>query len=180
MFSPPRFAHVHVLSAIGLIAGCSSGDVTGPAKEAPAFDRAVRVATLEITTFPGDPFDNGALRIFNAGTPVTVQVRATDKKGRPLSRIDITAQSVDWAAHWPAFTSPPIDPAAQTVTTGAEGTATFALVYPNPMLRLVTWRATAGREAVEVGLVVAESIIGDFCSSFSGQYTREQEPECFE
>jgi hypothetical protein len=180
MSTPPRLARVHPLIAMCLIAGCNSGDMTEPAVESPVFNRSVRVATLEITTFPGDPIDNGALHIFTQGTPVAVQVKATDKKGRPLSRIDISAQSVAWAAHWPGFTSPPTDPAAQTVTTGADGTATFALLYPNPMLRIVTWRATAGREIIDVGLVVSEAGIGPFCSAFFGQYTREQSPDCFE
>jgi hypothetical protein len=170
---------VQVLLAAGLLAGCSSGDNTGPAVEAPSFDRSVRAATLVITTLPGEPTSDG-LRIFNAGNPTVVQVQARDKKGRPLSRIDVTAESVDWAAHWPGRPSPPLDPAAQIVRTDATGTAAFTLNYPSPMLRVVTWRGTAGSATVDARLSIAPDGINPACSDYFGQYTQEQFPECFE
>src|SRR3954471_12363333 len=89
---------IHVLVAAGLLAGCASGDNAGPSAETPSFNRSTRVETLVITTLPGEPTSDG-LRIFNAGNPTVLQVQARDKKGRPLSRIDVTAASVDWATH---------------------------------------------------------------------------------
>jgi hypothetical protein len=170
---------ISVLLAGGLLAGCASGDTAGPNAEAPSLNRSTRVATLVITTLPGEPTSDG-LRIFNAGNPTVVQVQARDKKGRPLSRIDVTAASVDWATHWPGLPSPPLDPAAQTVRTDASGTATFTLNYPSAMWRVVTWRGTAGSATAEIRLSVAPDGINPACSDYYGQYTQEDFPECFE
>lgn len=179
MLSLPQVARGYLVLAVALGAGCTSGDLAAPVAEAPDFARSARVTTLVITTLPGDPNDPG-FRFFYSGTPTVVQVQALDKKGRPLSRIDISAESVDWVAHWPGLTSPPPDPAAQTVQTDATGTATFTLLYPSPMRFPVTWRATAGQATVEIGLRIEAEGINPFCSDYIGQYTQEQVPECFD
>jgi hypothetical protein len=179
MFSLLPVARLHLVLAAGLLAGCAGDDLAAPTADAPNFDRSVRVATLVITTLPGDPNDPG-YRFFYSGHPTVAQVQALDKHGRPLSRIDITAASVDWAAHWPGLTSPPPDPAAQTVRTDATGTATFTLLYPSPMLGSVTWRATAGEATVEIGLRIDAEGINPACSDYFGQYTEETFPECYQ
>ena len=172
-------AHAPIVLALGLVIGCAGGDVVGPTDQVPTFDRSVRVATLVITTLPGEP-DNQGFFLLTSGHPVVVQVQALDKKGRPLSRIDVTAESVNWAAHWIGLSSPPPDPAVQTVQTDATGTATFTLLYSSPMLRPVTWRATVGQATAELGLRIGAEGINPACTDYFGQYTEEDFPECFQ
>jgi len=160
----------HLMLAMGVLAGCSGRDLVAPTADAPDFDRSVRVASLAITSVQGDMI---------AGLPIVVQVQALDKKGHSIRGLDVTAESVDWASHWPGLPTPPADPGAQTARTDATGTATFTLVYP-AMYRAVTWRASAGDASVTTELSIAIADNTSACSAFWGQYTREQIPECFQ
>lgn len=179
MLSLPPVVRLHFVFAAGLLAGCAGSDLAAPTADAPSFARSVRVATLVVTTAPGDPSLEPGVRSLVGGVPTVVQVQALDKHGRPIARVEVTAESVDWASHWPGLAVPPLDPGAQTARTDATGTATFTLIY-GPMWRVVTWGATAGSATVTVDLSVAMADVASACSAFWGQYTRDQLPECFQ